>query len=398
MRPEFQDIVDDVSRILGGPVTLEDRDFNLIAFCSQHAAQIDQIRQQSILERHSTDAVRALFEQFGIATSEQPVRVPAMPESGVLPRLCLPARWNGVTYGYVWLLDENPDHDAAQEQSALALAERAGALLAQQVRVREELDFKLQDVLSPEPEIAEIAAADIDDRGIIARGVPVAAVELRLATQGAAQPVPMNLWSLPRSVLASAGDEHTTLVVPLHGQDLGPARAVAERARELYAERLPPGAQVDVVAGIGAPRPDLSEARGSWQEARLASQAAQSVSALRPVAVWPELGVYRLLACGPQAALSSAVLDHSVHRLLDCGDDDLVHTAATYLDTGGNVHAVAEALRIHRQTVYHRLQRIEQVTGLTLSRGQDRLVLHLGLTMAPLIGGPGGPNGHGAGR
>jgi hypothetical protein len=174
MRPEFQDIVDDVSRILGGPVTLEDRDFNLIAFCSQHAAQIDQIRQQSILERHSTDAVRALFEQFGIATSEQPVRVPAMPESGVLPRLCLPARWNGVTYGYVWLLDENPDHDAAQEQSALALAERAGALLAQQVRVREELDFKLQDVLSPEPEIAEIAAADIDDRGIIARGVPVA--------------------------------------------------------------------------------------------------------------------------------------------------------------------------------------------------------------------------------
>lgn len=387
MRPEFQDIVDDVSRILCGPVTLEDRDFNLIAFCSQHAAQIDRIREQSILERHSTDAVRELFEQFGIATSDQPVRVPAMPESDVLPRLCLPARWNGVTYGYVWLLDEQPDHGDAQERSAMVLAGRAGALLAQQVRAREELDFKLQDVLSAEPEIAELAAADVAERGIIARGVPVAAVEIRLAKQGPGQPVPMNLWSLPRSVLASTGDEHTTLVVPLTADDLGPARAVADRARELYAERLPHGAPVDVVAGIGAPRPDLGEARGSWQEARLASRVCQSVPGLRPVAVWPELGVYRLLACGPQTALASAVIDPAVQRLLEHGDTDLLSTAAAYLDTGGNVHAVAESLRVHRQTVYHRLQRIEQISGLTLSTGQDRLVLHLGLTMAPVLAG-----------
>ncbi len=385
MRPEFQDIVDDVSRILAGPVTLEDRDFNLIAFCSQHADQIDRIRELSILERHSTEAVRSLFEQFGIATSELPVHVPAMPESGVLPRLCLPARWDGVTYGYVWLLDEHPDHAPEQEQQAMALAERAGGLLARQMRVREELEFKLQDVLSPDPEIAELAAADIDDRGIIARGTPVAAVELRLATLGSRQPAPMNLWGLPRSVLASTSEEHTTLVVPLGSAGLDPARSLAARARDLYAERLPPDAQVDVVAGIGAPRADLSEARGSYQEARLASQACQSVPGLRPVAVWPELGVYRLLACGPQSALESAVLDPTVRRLLDSGDTDLTHTASAYLDSGGNVQAVAQALRVHRQTVYHRLQRIEQITGLTLSRGQDRLVLHLGLTMAPLL-------------
>jgi DNA-binding PucR family transcriptional regulator len=95
--------------------------------------------------------------------------------------------------------------------------------------------------------------------------------------------------------------------------------------------------------------------------------------------------VYRLLACGPDAALSGAVLDPAVLALLETGDRELIATGATYLDTGGSVQATAAALSVHRQTVYYRLQRIEQVTGLDLSRGDHRLSLHLGLTLAPLL-------------
>jgi len=40
MRPEFQDIVDEVSQLLARPATLEDRAFNLVAFCS-HEVQVD---------------------------------------------------------------------------------------------------------------------------------------------------------------------------------------------------------------------------------------------------------------------------------------------------------------------------------------------------------------------
>jgi DNA-binding PucR family transcriptional regulator len=49
------------------------------------------------------------------------------------------------------------------------------------------------------------------------------------------------------------------------------------------------------------------------------------------------------------------------------------------------VQQTAAALNVHRQTVYYRVQRIEQVTGLDLARGDDRLVLHLGLTLAPVL-------------
>jgi sugar diacid utilization regulator len=386
MRPELQDIVDEVSRLLERPATLEDRHFNMIAFGS-HGGEIDQVRQQSILRRRSTAQVRQWFEQFGISTSDRPVRTPAFPDQGILPRLCLPARWNGVTYGYVWLLDDQHDTDAARMPAAMALAGRAGVLMAQQSRARDDLEFKVQDLLSPNQETAEQAAAEIDRLAIIRRGTPVAVVELNLALTGTERPVPINLWSLPRTVLTSTGGDHTTLLVPAPGHDLGPARDAARRARELYAEQLDAGLREHLVAGIGAPRPDLAAVRASWLEARLAARICQAAPRLRPVASWSELGVYRLLACGPEATLAGAVLDPAVRRLLETGDHELIGTAITYLGTGGKVQDTAATLNVHRQTIYHRLHRIEQVTELDLSHGDHRLLLHLGLTLAPLLRG-----------
>jgi DNA-binding PucR family transcriptional regulator len=198
------------------------------------------------------------------------------------------------------------------------------------------------------------------------------------------------LWSLPRTVLSATGDNHTTLLVPTPGHELGPARDVAHRAAELYAEQLGTGLGQRLVAGIGAPRPDLAGARASWVEARLAARIGQAAPGMGPVAAWPELGVYRLLACGPEAALAGAVLDPAVSRLLETGDRELVATAVTYLGNGGKVQDTAAAHNVHRQTIYHRLKRIERVTELDLSHGDHRLLLHLGLTLAPLL--PGRPD------
>lgn len=384
MRPEFQDIVDEVSRLLERPATLEDRHFNLVAFCS-HEEQIDEVRLRSILQRHSTREVQDWFEQFGIATSEVPVRTPASADFGVVSRLCLPVRWHGVTYGYLWLLDDGFDIDEKRVPEASALAERAGALMAQQSRSREELDYTVRDLLSADPERVGLAAEAVYELGIVGRDVPIAAVELRLLSGDSGAPVPMNLWRLPRSVLAVSGAEHNTMLVPVGADGLELARDIARRAWDLYAERLPPADRNELVVGIGGIRADLSQARDSWLEARLAAQVSATVESLRPIAVWPELGVYRLLACGPERALASAVLDPAVRRLLEQDDPELTRTALAFLEAGGNVQEAAAALHVHRQTVYYRVQKIEQVTGLLLSRGDHRLVLHLGLTMAPFV-------------
>lgn len=385
MRPELQDIVDELSRLLDHPVTLEDRGFALVAFHS-HGEQVDEVRQRSIMARKSSAEVRAWFENFGIATATEPVRTPSAPELGVLARLCFPARWRDVTHGYLWAITEDREIDEALWPAAMDLASRAGALMAQQARTRDDLGFLLQDVLSTDPDTAERAADELDARRIIRRGVPVAALELQLVRAPTTGVIPVNLWTLPRSVLAWTGEDHTTLAVPLPGNDLDPARELARQARALYLERLPAGSEAELVVGIGAPCPDVAELRTSWQQARLAARVLTGVPDLRPVAAWPELGVYRLLGCGPASVLAEATVDESVRRLLAHGDDDIRETALTYLRTGGSVQRTGAALSIHRQTVYYRLQRIEKITGLDLSRGEDLLLLHLGLTMAPALG------------
>ena len=193
------------------------------------------------------------------------------------------------------------------------------------------------------------------------------------------QSVPLNMWRLPRSVLAAAETDHISLLVP----EPHSVADIAKHALEVYTERLGSDARDGVVAGIGSPRDDLAAAYASWREARLAVHVSRTVPAFRPTAAWADLGIYRLLACGPRRVLRDVVVDPAVRRLLDA--PDLLLTAHAYLDHAGSAQRTAAALNIHRQTLYHRLAKIERITGLDLADGRDRLRLHLGISLAPLV-------------
>ena len=69
--------------------------------------------------------------------------------------------------------------------------------------------------------------------------------------------------------------------------------------------------------------------------------------------------VYALLAADPQGRL--------------------VETLEAYLREGGAGSAAAKALHIHRTTLYYRLDRVREITGLDLDDGDVRMALQLGL-------------------
>ncbi|MEU6079736.1 helix-turn-helix domain-containing protein [Streptomyces sp. NPDC047108] len=169
MRGDYQQLVDEISAVLGAPATLEDRDFGLIAFGAHGNASdddsqltMDPVRTRSILHRRSTAAVRAWFEAFGIARATGPLRIPPDPAAGVvMGRICLPVRHGGVVHGYVWLLDDGhlsrletgrpgvpPDPVLAQ---AMDTAARIGALLAAEDRAGAEAGELLLEVLTGPP-------------------------------------------------------------------------------------------------------------------------------------------------------------------------------------------------------------------------------------------------------
>ncbi|MET8401034.1 helix-turn-helix domain-containing protein [Streptomyces sp900116325] len=382
MKGDYQELVDEISALLGAPATLENRDFGLVAFGAHDSDDdmaMDPVRTRSILTRRSTPAVRAWFEGFGIARATGPVRIPAAPEAGVFRgRICLPVRHRGVVLGYVWLLDADPGPTDEQLTAAMDVAARIGALLSDEARAGADLSREFGAVLTAGrgwqrdmavAALREALGPDADglhtvvcvtpwpDETPSARTVPSAAA----------------LSTVPSP--AGAGTLSLAALIRLRSPDvLDPATAAADRLRT--------NAGQTATAGVALPRRGLPELAAAWHEASAAARAAAAESRFGPVADWSAIGPYRLLTALPPTADSTP--DPSVRTLLTPPHRDLARTAEVFLDCAGQASRTAAELGIHRQTLYYRLSRVEQLTGLDLNDGEDRLLLHLALKRARL--------------
>jgi hypothetical protein len=394
---DYQDLVDEISALLGAPATLEDRDFRLIAFGahdSEDAGAMDPVRTRSILTRRSTAEVKAWFERFGIASATGPVRIPADPGAGVLRgRLCLPVRHRGTVFGYVWLLAGDapvptlPYAELADSEldSAMAVCGRIGAQLADEARARADLGPQLNTLLTSESEDRRQAAL-ATLTGPLAAGGPCT---LLCAAPWTA-PLP-GLRTVPGAsaltlvpVPGASGPRLAVLVRLAAGADLGPARAAAK----VLLAGAPGGPAPTTPAtpsavGIGTAARTLADLPAAWREASAAARAALARPHLGPVAEWSGIGPYRLLAALPDSGPGHPV-DPAVGPLLTPAHTELARTAEVYLDCAGQAGRTATALNIHRQTLYYRLSRVEQLTGLDLHEGEDRLLLHMSLKAARL--------------
>ncbi|MFJ1916129.1 PucR family transcriptional regulator [Streptomyces sp. NPDC088147] len=424
MKDDYQELVDEISALLGVPATLENRDFGLIAFGahdSEDDTAMDPVRTRSILTRKSTPAVRAWFEGFGITRATEPVRIPAAPDAGVFRgRICLPVRHRGTVLGYVWLLDDSdPGPSASRLAAAMEVTSRIGDLLADEVRAGADLARELRAVLTAEPgwqrdmALGALRAAlgpSADGPHVVlcvapwrgeeprVRAVPGTAALCTLpygavaggrpATVPAAGPAAgrpngsstgATTGRGSRSGTVSPGDgrgngsgsgpgeaDTLALLVRLRSPDaLAPVLAAVAR----LCEDAGPGA----AAGSCAPRRGLAELPAAWREAVSAARASVAQPRFGPVARWTSIGPYRLLTALPTEP------DPVIRPLLDPVHTELAHTAEVFLDHAGQAGRTASALGIHRQTLYYRLSRIEQLTGLELDDGEDRLLLHMAL-------------------
>lgn len=432
---EYQELVDELSELLGAPATLENRDFELIAFGAYDsegeldASALDPVRTRSILTRRSTAAVRTWFEGFGITRATGPVRIPPTPEAGVYRgRVCLPVRHRGVVLGYVWLLDDDPGPTERQLDAAMEVTARIGALLGDEAQHGADLSRELRAVLTAERgwqqdmAVAELRtalgpradtlhtvvcvapwpSADPDDAPSV-RTVPGATALCTVPWGTAAQSLALLVRLRSADVLTPAASAAGRLLdLARQGDGEGRRESGAEGharpgspgpgtpgrgsvgAKAAGASAGNAGAGVlpvrTAAAGISAARAGLAELGTAWQEASAAARAALAEPRLGPVAEWASIGPYRLLTSLP----ADAAHDPAVRALLSPAHRELARTAEVYLDCAGQAGRTAAELGIHRQTLYYRLSRVEQLTGLDLDDGEDRLLLHMALKGARL--------------
>lgn len=376
---ELQDLVDGLAARLGRAATIDDQRFHLVAF-SSHGNDIDDVRLASILHREAPAAVQDRLLAAGIDHATAPVRVPADGELGMRARWCVPVRFEGMLFGWLWLVDEPEPLDDAQLDDAVACATEAAPLLYRERMLDDEgraRERRLVAALLGADAMLRREAADV----VAADGLLMDSVDGCVA-------------------LAVAGDDAAGVVAAL------------ERVRRA----LPPhaclvGDAALVMAGAGGAPTDAAIARAVGQERvvargpvveRLEDVATSYAAACDALAVAPvlpidqvdgtiidyeRLGAWRLLARIPRDAATAAAIPAPLRALAERADGpQLLQTLETFLDNGGDIPRTAGELFVHRTSLYARLRRIERDTGADLADGAQRLDLHLGLRLLRLTG------------
>jgi len=389
----LQTIVDSLAADIRRDVAIDDRQIRWIVH-SPHFDEPDAARLQSILARRSSDDAAQWAFSFGIEHAEGPVRLPANERIGAQPRLCIPLRSHGVLLGFLFIVDADESLSEQQVEQAQTAAGAAAAVLYRERRLRElergRERWLLMHLLDDEAEGDEAARALVDEGFLDAHRVALLVARAEPGAQEREQvelAIGAALDRLRRDVPARGGvalrrPDHGVFFVALDDPATTSPRALAERLLALADDE---GLASPARVGVGAPH-DIAAARESYREARDALAIAERVERFGRIAIWDELGAYRTLARFPLDAADTALHPGLVAMLSDPANAPLVDTLEAYLDLAGDAKATAEALTLHRATLYYRLNRIEEITGARLKTGDDRLALHLGLRLARLSG------------
>ncbi|WP_328415749.1 helix-turn-helix domain-containing protein [Micromonospora sp. NBC_00389] len=403
MQGELQRLVDALAVYAGRPALIEDRRQRVVVY-SEHTGLMDDVRKASILRRQTTPEVMAWFRDLGIMDARTAVRTQASRELDLLPRVCVPIRHQDLLLGFVWFIDPDgtmadADITATGLMSELSLALYRENLLGELASQRE--SEAARTLLSDSEASRDQSVRTLREAGLIAGDGPATALVAQLVPLHGEPPdevarlaleqalVTTRRWIGTREALHLVRDDHGVLL--LCGER-GAGRPSPEVVAKLLDDNLRQatrglGSVERIVVGVGQPRPRLTEAIASYGEALQSARVGVRLPALGPVVSWAGLGIYRVLSRMEGRHLDIADVHPGLERLLqEQPNPVLLQTLERYLDLAGNAHATAKQLRLHRTTLYYRLQRIEELADTDLKNGNERLCLHLALKLGRLTG------------
>jgi GAF domain-containing protein len=396
---DLQTLVDALAAELDRPTGVDDRHFRSIAY-SSHPEGVDSVRIASILQREAPPAVRELLEELGVHEAEDPLRVPANPELGMAARVCVPLHFDDIPLGYLWLIDEPEPLSEEQIEDAQRYGEEFGVALYR-ARLLERDDRRLERELVSQ--LIGLRAGDAVQAGekLLRSGhlvtasayavVTLTAIDAARGESSDAAPVrlvdaaeQLRRAVAPHHLVVLFEDGEVIVVLALTGESELARRVDALAAAIRSSE--PSGWRP--LIGVSEERATIGGVAEAYQHARVAARVSAAIASDEEIAGWEDLGAYRIVAELVDDRDPDRLIPASFARLVASDEaESLIATLERYLDLGGDARAAAEQLFIHRSSLYGRLHRIEEVAGVDLRSGEDRLELHLGLRLWRLAGG-----------
>jgi purine catabolism regulator len=385
-------ILGQIGDLTGKDVVLEEQDFAVGRYVARAAGGDAGVAR---LLRADADRIAAWLARTSLSASEPPTL--RLPVGEAHARVVAPIAIKDSVLGYLSVLGPRGalgDVDelvASRGAAALAIElarERAvseaedrlqadfveslvtgayGSVDAIQGRAQR-LGFDLEQAFG-----AVVFAADDEDAGghggVSARRLRLA-LEREAASRGVRGPV-------------GARADRAVLLVPEPGEPSALRGLVEELRAALSAEVGAP-----VSAGVGRVHAGVEGIRAAFQEADGALMLGRRVLGAGQVALFSELGLYRLLL----ALRSTSELESFYHDTLGAlaeydrrRDGELVKTLDAYFACLGSPTEAAERLHVHRNTLLFRLHRIQEIAGIDLADAETRLALHLALRVRDVL-------------
>jgi sugar diacid utilization regulator len=183
-------------------------------------------------------------------------------------------------------------------------------------------------------------------------------------------------------------DQYLVLILESDPADESQTPTAESPAKSLLQELGQSDAALDLLIGLGnvyetaennqTPNsPNLI--RQSFQEAEEAIQIGQAMGQTSGLISFNQLGLLHWLNRLPPEIQANNIYLHYIDSLTQYDRErsaELVQTLESYLEHGGALVDTAKSLYIHRNTLLHRLERIESLTNLNLRDPLHRLNLH----------------------
>ena len=384
----LQHVAEQLARDLGRSVIIDDAALRPLAVSPQ-TGRLDRSRVEAVLQRQTSARLRRRITEHGVFSARGPVSIPGDAQQSILPRLCLPLLADDQLLGFLWLIDE-PALTADQTRQAQAAAVQAGHLLAQRA-IRAAGQFAVlsdlaDGLLHAQEHVRREAAAMLTGRAALTGPPPYALAVIRPA---AARPEPRGVVAGLRRAAANlrlrAAPGALVLATPGDGE-LVAITTAGELAELRQAVRTLPGPPLAVgTCGSGTALADVHNDLGN---AQYAAYVAARVPKFGRAADWTGLGVYAAFQHLYRDPSAPERICPGIGALLDQRARTYRQTVRCYLGCAAQAQQAAEQLHIHRTTLYWRLARAAELLPLDLRQGEDRLKLHLALTLADLTHPP----------
>jgi PucR family transcriptional regulator, purine catabolism regulatory protein len=207
------------------------------------------------------------------------------------------------------------------------------------------------------------------------------------------QRIKQNIYDLVRASLAPrtprwliwASGTQVVALVAVNPDGLNP---IFEAARRLHsrAERELPGASI--LVGVSQTCRSMPEVPAAYAEVKRFLKFGRAMQWQGGLIFVERLGLYRILLqyeeLGPELIRFASDRLSRLQTYDQEHGGDLIACLRAYLTGGGEIKTTAEALRLHRNSVRYKLQRIEEIARVDLNDAETRFQIQLALKIVDL--------------